>query len=84
MGDLSGGFGIDGRVQNNSSYVALNGLNTFTGNVSIVTGQINANTLANTGVASSLGKGTRISLGGGIRSTSQPRLYWVDRYSDRS
>ena len=58
---MSGGFTLDGRMVNNSGVLELNGLNTFTGNVSIVTGQINANTLADSGVASSLGAGSSLS-----------------------
>lgn len=74
-GVLSGGFSFDNRVQNNTSYVALNGLNTFTGNVSIVTGQLNVNTVANAGVASALGAGTAISMAGG--GGQSPTLWYT-------
>ena len=74
-GVLSGGFNLDGRMVNNSGVLELNGLNTFTGSVSIVTGQINANTFANSGVASSLGAGSSISMGGG--GGQNPRLVYT-------
>ena len=74
-GVLSGGFGLDGRMQNNSGVLELNGLNTFSGNVSITTGQINANTLADSGVASSLGAGSALGMGGG--SGQNPRLVYT-------
>lgn len=64
-GVLSGDFRLDSRMRNNTAALTLNGLNTFTGNTSIVTGQINANTIANAGAASSLGAGTTISMSGG-------------------
>ena len=73
-GVISGSTGIDNRVQNNSGgWTALNGSNTFTGNVSIVTGQLNVNTVANSGAASALGAGSAVSLGGG---GGQAPLLW--------
>ena len=74
-GVLSGGFGLDSRMQNNSGVLELNGLNTFTGNVTITTGQINANTLADSGVASSLGAGSALGMGGG--AGQNPRLVYT-------
>ena len=74
-GVLSGGFGLDSRMVNNSGVLELNGLNTFTGNVSITTGQINANTLADSGVASSLGAGSALGMGGG--AGQNPRLVYT-------
>ena len=74
-GVLSGGFGVDGRVTNGSGQLYLNGLNTFTGNFSMTTGQYYANTLADSGQASSLGAGNSISMGGG--SGQSPRLIYT-------
>ena len=74
-GVLSGGFGVDGRVTNGSGQLYLNGLNTFTGNFSMTTGQYYANTLADSGVASSLGAGSSISMGGG--GGQNPRLVYT-------
>ena len=74
-GVLSGGFGVDGRVTNNTGQLYLNGLNTFTGNFSITTGQYYANTLADIGVASSLGAGSSINMGGG--GGQNPRLVYT-------
>ena len=74
-GVLSGGFGVDGRVTNGSGQLYLNGLNTFTGNFSMTTGQYYANTLADSGQASSLGAGNSISMGGG--SGQNPRLIYT-------
>lgn len=74
-GVLSGAFSFDSRAQNNTSAITLNGLNTFTGNMSIVTGQINANTIANKNVASSLGAGTTISMAGG--GGQNPTLWYT-------
>lgn len=72
-GVISGGAGLDLRPVNNGAYVALNGLNTFSGNVSLITGQLNVNTVADSGVASSLGQGTTVSMGGG---GGQAPLIW--------
>ena len=74
-GVLSGGFGVDGRVTNGSGQVYLNGLNTFTGNFSMTTGQYYVNTFADSGQASSLGAGNSISMGGG--SGQSPRLIYT-------
>ena len=74
-GVLSGGFGVDGRVTNGSGQLYLNGLNTFTGNFSMTTGQYYANTLADSGVASSLGAGSSMSMGGG--GGQNPRLVYT-------
>ncbi len=74
-GELSGNFSLDGRIQNNTGVVTLNGLNTFTGNASLVTGQYNVNTLVDSGTASSLGAGNTISMGGG--GAQQPRLVYT-------
>jgi len=64
-GIISGGISLDIREKNNQAYLALNGVNTFTGNVNIVTGQTNVNTLADSSAASSLGSGGAINMGGG-------------------
>ncbi|MEX1048674.1 MAG: autotransporter-associated beta strand repeat-containing protein [Akkermansiaceae bacterium] len=64
-GIISGTARVENRVQNSNSYVAYNGLNSFTGRFDIITGQANANTIANSGVASSLGAGTSITMSGG-------------------
>ncbi|MGJ8642537.1 MAG: autotransporter-associated beta strand repeat-containing protein [Luteolibacter sp.] len=72
-GIISGGIGLDIREKNNSAYLELNGVNTFTGNVNLVTGQVNVNTFADGGVASSLGTGSIINMGGG---GGQTPLIW--------
>lgn len=72
-GILSGGFSLDVRVRNNTGVLSLNGLNTFSGNVGHVTGQVNANTLNDGGVASSLGAGSFHTMGGG---GGQSPLLW--------
>ena len=74
-GVLSGGFGVDGRVTNGSGQVYLNGLNTFTGNFSMTTGQYYVNTFADSGQASSLGAGSSINMGGG--GGQNPRLIYT-------
>jgi fibronectin-binding autotransporter adhesin len=74
-GVLSGGFSLDGRMQNSTSVLTLNGLNTFTGNISMVTGQYNVNTLADSGVDSSIGAGSSMSMGGG--GGQNPRLVYT-------
>ncbi len=74
-GVLSGNFSYDNRAVNNGAFVALNGLNTFTGNASIVTGQLNVNTVADAGVASSLGAGSIVNMGGG--GGQQPLLWYT-------
>ncbi len=74
-GVISGNFSLDGRMRNGDGVLTLNGLNTFTGNVGLVTGQYNVNTLADTGSASSLGAGSTISMGGG--GGQQPRLVYI-------
>ena len=74
-GILSGGFSLDVRVQNGTSVLSLNGLNTFSGNVGHVTGQVNANTIKDAGVASSLGAGSIYSMGGG--GGQSPLLWYI-------
>ena len=64
-GIISGTAGLDLRPVNNGAYVVLNGTNTFSGNVGLVTGQLNVNSVANSGVACSLGAGTTFSMAGG-------------------
>jgi len=74
-GIMSGGFGLDSRMQNGTAVLELNGLNSFTGNASIVTGQLNANSLANSSSASAIGAGNSVSLGGG--GGQQARLVYT-------
>lgn len=75
-GVISGGAGIDNRIQNESGgWTALNGLNTFTGPVSIVSGQLNAATVADSGTASALGAGSAVTLGGG--GAEAPLLWYT-------
>ena len=74
-GVLSGGIGVDGRVTNGSGQLYLNGLNTFTGNFSMTTGQYYVNTFADSGQASSLGAGSSIGMGGG--GGQSPRLIYT-------
>lgn len=64
-GVISGAGGVTGRTSNFNGSVSLNALNTFTGNFQITTGQVNANTLANAGTASSIGAGSGIILSAG-------------------
>lgn len=58
-------FGIEGRPNNGTSYVALNATNTFGGNISFVTGALKANNVADSGVACALGTGSQLAFGGG-------------------
>ncbi|MDP4625607.1 MAG: autotransporter-associated beta strand repeat-containing protein [Akkermansiaceae bacterium] len=74
-GIVSGTSSLDIRMANNSAYLALNGVNTFSGNVGLVTGQLNVNTLANSNVASSLGQGSVVTMGGGAGQT--PLLWYT-------
>ncbi len=75
-GVISGTASFDNRIQNNTGgWTALNGLNTFTGGVSIVTGQLNVATVANSGAASALGAGSTVSLGGG--GGQEPLLWYT-------
>jgi fibronectin-binding autotransporter adhesin len=74
-GTISGTAYLELRPNNNAAYVALNGTNTFSGNVSLVTGQVNINNVANAGVAQSLGTGSIFSMGGG--SGQQPLLWYT-------
>jgi fibronectin-binding autotransporter adhesin len=62
-GVVSGGFGI---TKLGSSNLTLTGANTFSGDVTINTGAVEANVLAVSGTASSIGTGSNINLGGGI------------------
>ncbi|MES2981796.1 MAG: autotransporter-associated beta strand repeat-containing protein [Verrucomicrobiota bacterium] len=55
-GVLSGPFGIT--KDNSTEILTLSGANSFTGSVLIINGQLVANTIANAGVASSLGAST--------------------------
>ena len=72
-GIISGTASLELRPVNNGAYVALNGVNTFSGNISLVTGQLNVNTVSNSGVASSLGQGSIIAMGG---NGGQQPLFW--------
>ncbi|CAA6689840.1 MULTISPECIES: autotransporter-associated beta strand repeat-containing protein [unclassified Lentimonas] len=74
-GIISGGIGLDIREVNNGAYLELNGANTFSGNVGIVTGQLNVNTIANSGITSSLGQGSTITMGGG--GGQSPTLWYT-------
>jgi fibronectin-binding autotransporter adhesin len=68
-GAISGtsGSGLTADTGNGSGSITLNGTNSFPGNVTIGRGQLNANTIADAGVNSSLGAGTNITMayGGG-------------------
>lgn len=74
-GIISGTTNVDNRTVNNGAYVAYNGLNTYTGNFSLITGQANANTIADSGAASSLGAGTTITVAGG--GGQNPTLWYT-------
>ena len=74
-GVISGGMGLNGRMKNGSGVLTLNALNTFTGNPSLVTGQYDVNTIADSGSASSLGAGSLISMGGG--GGQAPRIVYT-------
>ncbi len=75
-GIISGTTTLDLRPVNLGAYIALNGLNTFTGNnVGHVTGQVNVNTLKDSGVASSIGTGSIYTMGGG--GGQQPVLWYT-------
>lgn len=74
-GVISGNAGLDLRPVNNGAYVALNGVNTFSGTVGLVTGQLNVNTVADSGIASSLGTGSTINIAGG--GGQNPTLWYT-------
>jgi fibronectin-binding autotransporter adhesin len=64
-GVISGNASFESRVANNTGTITLNGTNTFSGNISIVTGQLNIDSVTDAGVNGSLGAGSVISMGGG-------------------
>ncbi|MFT5241731.1 MAG: fibronectin-binding autotransporter adhesin [Candidatus Promineifilaceae bacterium] len=72
-GVISGPVYFDLRPVNYASYIAFNATNTFSGNIGHVTGQVNAENVANAGVAQSLGTGAVYSMGGG---GGQSPLLW--------
>lgn len=74
-GVISGATGMDLRPRNGAAYVAFNGVNTFPANIGLVTGQLNVNTVANSGVACSLGTGSTITMGG--FGGQQPLLWYT-------
>ncbi len=74
-GAIGGTAGLDLRPVNNGAYIALNGNNTFGGNVGLVTGQLNVNTVADSGTACSLGQGSILSMGGG--GGQQPLVWYT-------
>jgi len=64
-GDISGNCWMEVRMRNYVGITALNGLNSFGGNVSLVTGQLNVNSVANIGASCSLGAGSAFGMAGG-------------------
>ena len=74
-GSIGGATGTDLRPRNNAAYIAFNGVNTFPAHISLVTGQLNVNTVADSGVACSLGTGSIISMGGG--GGQEPLLWYT-------
>jgi fibronectin-binding autotransporter adhesin len=74
-GNISGNCGLNPRPQNNGAYVALNGTNTFSGDVALTTGQLNFNSVADSGTACSLGTGSQLSMGGG--GGQQPLVWYT-------
>ena len=75
-GYLNGAYTHDNRVNNNTGFVALNNpTNTFSGPVTIITGDLQAKSVADSGTACSLGAGFSISIGGG--GGQQPSLIYT-------